>query len=155
MKSEDNCSWQESNDKSRQCVEKQRYYSANKGPYNQGYGPPSGYIGLWELDHKEAAAAAKSLQSCPTLCDPKDGSPLGSPVLGFSRQEHWRVAISFSNAWKWKIKVKLLNRVRLLATPWTAASRRSNQSILRGPSSVPVPSRSKVDIPGIWVFRRP
>ena len=36
-----------------------------------------------------AAAAAKSLQSCPTLCDPIDGSPPGSPCLGFSRQEHW------------------------------------------------------------------
>ena len=36
-----------------------------------------------------AAAAAKSLQSCPTLCDPIDGSPQGSPSLGFSRQEHW------------------------------------------------------------------
>ena len=36
-----------------------------------------------------AAAAAKSLQSCPTLCDPIDGSPPGSPSLGFSRQEHW------------------------------------------------------------------
>ena len=46
-----------------------------------------------------AAAAAKLLQSCPTLCDPIDGSPLGSPSLGFSRQEHWNVScISFSNA---------------------------------------------------------
>ena len=69
-----------------------------------------------------AAAAAKSLQSCPTLCDPIDGSPPGSPFLGFSRQEHseW-VAISFSNAWKWKVKVKSLSRVQLFATPWTAA----------------------------------
>ena len=69
-----------------------------------------------------AAAAAKSLQSCLTLCDPRDGSPRGPPLsLGFSRQEHEWVAISFSNAWKWKMKVKSLSCVRLFTTPWTAA----------------------------------
>ena len=68
-----------------------------------------------------AAAAAKSLQLCPTLCDPIDGSPPGSPVPGIlqARTLEW-VAISFSNAWKWKVKVKLLSCVWLLATPWTA-----------------------------------
>ena len=67
------------------------------------------------------AAAAKSLQSCLTLCDPIDGSPPGSPVPGTlqARTLEW-VAISFSNAWKWKVKEKLLSRVRLLATTWTA-----------------------------------
>ena len=67
-------------------------------------------------------AAAKSLQSCATLCDPIDGSPPGSPVPGIlqARTLEW-VAISFSNAWKWKVKVKSLSHVRLLATPWTAA----------------------------------
>ena len=67
-------------------------------------------------------SAAKSLQSCPTLCDPIDGSPPGSPVPGIlqTRTLEW-VAISFSNASKWKNKVKWLSRVRLLATPWTAA----------------------------------
>ena len=67
-------------------------------------------------------AAAKSLQSCPTLCDPIDGSPPDSPVPGIlqARILEW-VAISFSNAWKWKVKAKSLSRVRLLATPWTAA----------------------------------
>ena len=66
--------------------------------------------------------AAKSLQSCPTLCDPINGSPPGSPVPGIlqARTLEW-VAISFSSAWKWKVKVKLLNRIQLLATPWTAA----------------------------------
>ena len=65
---------------------------------------------------------AKSLQSCPTLCDPIDGSPPGSPVPGIlqARTLEW-VAISFSNAWKWKEKVKSLSRVWVLATPWTAA----------------------------------
>ena len=65
-----------------------------------------------------AAAAAKSLQSCPTLCDPMDCSPPGSPVPGIlqTRALEW-VAISFSNAWKWKVKVKSLSCVRLLATP--------------------------------------
>ena len=69
-----------------------------------------------------AAAAAKSLQSCPTLWDPIDSSPPGSPVPGSlqARTLEW-VAISFSNAWKWKVKVKLLSCVQLLATPWTAA----------------------------------
>ena len=67
-------------------------------------------------------AAAKSLQSCPTLCDPRDGSPPGSPIPGIlqARTLEW-VATSFSSAWKWKVKVKSLSRVRLLATPWTAA----------------------------------
>ena len=65
-----------------------------------------------------AATAAKSLQSCPTLCDPIDSSPSGSTVLGIlqARTLEW-VAISFSNAWKWKVNVKPLSRVRLLATP--------------------------------------
>ena len=69
-----------------------------------------------------AAAAAKSLQSCPTLCDPIDGSPPGSPVLGILQERtlEW-VVISFSNAWKWKVKVKPLSRPWLLVTPWTAA----------------------------------
>ena len=69
-----------------------------------------------------AAAAAKSLQSCPTLCDPIDGSPSDSPVPGIlqARTLEW-VAISCSNAWKWKVKVKSLNHVRLLVTPRTAA----------------------------------
>ena len=67
-------------------------------------------------------AAAKSLQSCPTLCDPIDGSPPGSPAPGIlqARTLEW-VAISFSNVWKWKVKVKSLRHVRLLATPWTTA----------------------------------
>ena len=69
-----------------------------------------------------AAAAAKSLQSCPTLCDPIDGLPPASPGPGIlqARTLEW-VAISFSNAWKWNVKVKSLSRVRLLATSWTAA----------------------------------
>ena len=69
-----------------------------------------------------SAAAAKSLQSCPTLCDPIDGSPPGSPVPGIlqARTLEW-VAISFSNAYKWKGKMKSLSRVWLFATPWTIA----------------------------------
>ena len=75
---------------------------------------------LWLRSAAAAAAAAKSLQSCLTLCDPIDGSPSGSPVPGIlqARTREW-VAISFSNAWKWK--VKLVSRVRLFVTPWTAA----------------------------------
>ena len=69
-----------------------------------------------------AAAAAKLLQSCPTLCDPIDGSPSGSAVPGIlqTRTLEW-VAISFSNTWKWKVKVKSLSPIQLFTTPWTAA----------------------------------
>ena len=64
-----------------------------------------------------AAAAAKSLQSCPTLCDPIDGSPPGTPVTGILQARTLeRVAISFSTAWKLKVKVKSLSHVRLCAT---------------------------------------
>ena len=92
------------------------------------------------------AAAAKSLQSCPTLRDPIDGSPPGSPVPGIlqARTLEW-VAISFSNACKWKVKVKSLSRVRLLVTPWTAARQAppsmgfSRQEYWNG---VPLPSPS-------------
>ena len=72
---------------------------------------------IWDYHYTAAATAAKSL-----LCDPIDSSPLGCPVPGIlqARTLEW-VAISFSNAWKWKVKVKLLSRVRLFTTPWTAA----------------------------------
>ena len=74
------------------------------------------------ISHYTAAAAAKSLQSCLTLCDPIDSSPPGSPVPGIlqARTLEW-VAISFSNAWKWKVKVKSLSCAQLFMTPWTAA----------------------------------
>ena len=84
------------------------------------YKPFSFYYLIFTLN--VIAAAAKLLQSCPTLCDPIDGSPPGSPIPWIlqARILEW-VAISFSKAWKWKVKVKLLSRVQLLATPWTAA----------------------------------
>ena len=85
------------------------------------------YSGMWVKKNlaaaaAAAAAAAKSLQSCPTLCDPIDGSPPGSSIPGIlqARTLEW-VAISSSNAWKWKVKVKWLSRVRLFESPWTAA----------------------------------
>ena len=72
---------------------------------------------------KAAAAAAKSLQPCPTLSDPIVGSPPGSPIAGIlqARTLEW-VAISFSNAWKWKVTVKSFSHVHLCVTPWTAAN---------------------------------
>ena len=74
------------------------------------------------LGLRSTAAAAKSLQLCPTLCNPIGDSPPGSPVPGIlqARTLEW-VAISFSSAWKWKVKVKSLSRIRPSATPWTAA----------------------------------
>ena len=74
----------------------------------------------WEA-YKYYVVVAKSLQSCLTLCDPIDGSPPGSPVPGIlqARTLEW-AAISFSNAQKWKVKVKSLSRARLFTTPWTA-----------------------------------
>ena len=133
-------------------LKKQRHHFVDKGPNSQNYGFSSSHVLMWELSHKEgwvlknwcfqtvvlettlesplnckiksvnAAAAAKSLQSCPTLCDPIDGRPPGSAVPGIlqTRTLEW-VAISFSNAWKWKVKVKSLSRVRHFTTPWTAA----------------------------------
>ena len=76
----------------------------------------------WHAAVHGVVTAAKSLQSCPTLCDPIDGSPSGSLVPGIlqARTLEW-VAISFSNAGKRKVKVKSLSRVWLLVTPWTAA----------------------------------
>ena len=76
----------------------------------------------FQIEKGVHTTTTKSLQSCPTLCHPIDGSPPGSPIPGIlqARTLEW-VAISFSNAWKWKVKVKSFSRVRLLATPWTAA----------------------------------
>ena len=76
----------------------------------------------WNTQWNAAAAAAKWLQSCLTLCDPRDSSPPGSPIPGIlqARTLEWD-AISFSNAWKWKVKVKSLSCVWLFETPWTAA----------------------------------
>ena len=80
------------------------------------------FLCICRLWSSKLAAAAKSLQSCPTLCDPIDGSPSGSTVPGILQARTLKqVAISFSNAWKWKVKVKSLSCVRFLATRWTAA----------------------------------
>ena len=107
------------------------YYFIYSAP--SGYRSPSSCLIFWNslfinwlkchTHHSAAAAAAaaKSLQSCPTLCDPIDGSPPGSPVPGMSPRTLEWVAISFSNAWKWNVKGKSLSHVRLLATPWTIA----------------------------------
>ena len=83
---------------------------------HEAFLPPVFY--LWYMSRY----AAKSLQSCPTLCDPIDSSPPGSPVPGILQAKtlDW-VVISFSNAWKWKVKVKSLSCVQPLAIPWTAA----------------------------------
>ena len=72
--------------------------------------------------HSQWNIAAKLLQSCPTLCNPIDGSLPDSPIPGIlqARTLEW-VAISFSNAWKWKVTVKSLSRVQPSVTPWTAA----------------------------------
>ena len=90
--------------------------------YNLKHGYLSSLFPIPTLCPGHAAAAAKLLQSCLTLCDSMDCSLPGFSVHGFlqARTLEW-VAISFSNAWKWKVKVKSLSRVWLLATPWTAA----------------------------------
>ena len=73
----------------------------------------------WTAAFQSSPATAKSLQSFPTLCDPIDGGPPGSPVPGIlqARTLEW-VAIFFSKAWKWKVKVKSLSPVRLFINPW-------------------------------------
>ena len=74
------------------------------------------------VDDSRFAAAAKSLQSWLTLCNPIDGSPPGSAIPGILQARTLeRVAISFSSAWKWKVRVKSLSHVQLLVTPWTVA----------------------------------
>ena len=80
-------------------------------------------ISGYASSYSATAAAVKSLQSCPTPCDPIGGSPTGSAVPGIlqARTPEW-VAISFSNAWKWKVKLKSLSCVWLFVTPWTACS---------------------------------
>ena len=109
----------------------------------------------WKL-----AAAAKLLQLCPTLLDPIDGSSPGSAVPGIlqARTLEW-VAISFSNAWKWKVKVKSLSGFWLLATPWSAAYQAppsmgfSRQEYWSG---VPLPSPIYVPISLLsWAFPHP
>ena len=77
----------------------------------------SGIVKFLFTSRNAAAAAAKSLQSYPTLCDPRDGSPLS---LRFSRQEHWS-GVHFLLQWKWKVKVKSLSHIRFFVTPWTVA----------------------------------
>ena len=113
---------------------------------------------IWSSNSTAAAAAAKSLQLCPTLCDPIDGIPPGSPIPGIlqARTLEW-VAISFSNAWKWKMKVKSLSSVQLLATPWTAAYQAppsmcfSRQEYWSG---VPSPSLSKSTTGHLFYLRK-
>ena len=103
------------------------YLKSNNDLQATGRGHPEPLWTRWQVmiwnDLKVTnAAVVKSLQSCPTLYDPIDGSSPGSPVPGIlqARTLEW-VAISFSNAWKWKVKVKSLSRVRLFMTPWSAA----------------------------------
>ena len=96
-------------------------------------------------------AAAKSLHSCPILCDPMDCSLPGVSVHGIlqARTLEW-TAISFSNAWRWKVKVKLLSHVWLLANPWTAAYQDPPSMRFSGQqywSGVPLPSPAALPRP--------
>ena len=77
---------------------------------------------VFQTPTHDVVVVVKSLQSCPTLCDPIDSSPPGSPVPGIlqARTLEW-AAISFSNAWKWKSKVKSLSKCQTLRDPITAA----------------------------------
>ena len=122
-------------------------------PHMLGVGVGVGGGGRWvsmEQALCSLLAAAKSLQLCPTLYDPRDGSPPGSPVPEIlqARTLEW-VAISFSNAWKWKVKVKSLSSVQLFTTPWTAAYQASpSMGFSRQEywSGVPLPSPREVMI---------
>ena len=94
------------------------------------YNPATVLLGIYPKELKTAAAAAKSLQSCPTLCDPIDGSPPGSLVPGIlqARTLEW-VAVSFSSAWKWKAKVKSLSRVWF----WSGSNNKTELCAVRNP----------------------
>ena len=105
---------------------------------------------MWDNQPYAMLCYAKLLQSCPTLCDPIDGSPPGSVVPGIlqARILEW-VAISFSNGWKWKVKVKLLSCVQLLGTPWTAA--------YQAPLSMGFSRReywSGLPLPSLWISHK-
>ena len=124
-------------------------------PWNSPWNSPGQNTGLGS--HSLLQVVAKWLQSCPTLCNPIDSSPPGSSVPGIlqARTLEW-VAISFSHAWKWKLKVKSLSCVRLFKTPWTVAyqpppsmgfSRQEYWSGLPLPS--PLPSPGDLLNPGI------
>ena len=109
------------------CLNHHQHLSRRWPPWTHKWFPCLYYLFPWvHLPHsssfKAHLAAAAAAKSCPTLCDPIDSSPQGSPVPGIlqARTLEW-VAISFSNAWKWKVKVKSLSCVRLFETPWTAA----------------------------------
>ena len=133
----------------------------------QGSNPHLWWLLHWQEDplppshlgrlNQYIAATAKSLQSCPTLCDPIDGSPPGSPIPGIlqARTLEW-VAIYFSNAWKWKVKGKSLSRVRPSATPRTAAFQAppsmgfSRQEYWSG---VPLPSPTSILVTLKWIYR--
>ena len=100
-----------------------------------------------------AAAAAKSLQSCLTLCDPTDSSPPGSTIPGilYARTLEW-VAISFSNAWKWIVKMKSLSRVRFFVIPWTVVYQAPQSMVFSSQeywSGLPFPSPGDLPNPGI------
>ena len=114
--------WKKSYDQPRQHIKKQKHYLPTKVYLAKAMVFPVVMYGCesWTVKKVAAAAAAKSLQSCPTLCDPRDGSPPGSLIPGIlqARTLQWG-AISFPNAWNWK--VKSLSRVQLFVTPWTAA----------------------------------
>ena len=110
---------------------------------------------------RTAAATAKSLQLCSTLCDPIDGSLPGSLVPGIlqARTLEW-VAISFSSAWKWKVKVKSLSCVQLSATPWTTAyqappsmgfSRQEYRSGVPLPSPVLEDTDTEIESELVWL----
>ena len=95
-------------------------YSYNFSLLGCSYLASASFIPSGKSNHP-FSLTAKSLQSCPTLCEPIDSSPPGSPIPGILQAKtlEW-FTISFSNARKWKVKVKSLSHVRLLATPWTA-----------------------------------
>ena len=120
-------------------------------------------LSRWQYSvHRTFRCTAAAAKSCLTLCDPIDGSPPGSPVPGILQARTLEsVAISFSNAWKWKVKVKSLSRVRLLAMPWTAAyqappsmgfSRQEYWSGVPLPSPLVALENQKIWLSLLWYF---
>ena len=158
MKLKDACSLEEQLWQTQTCMKKQRHHFPDKGRIVKATVFPVVMYGCERWTIKKAAAAAKSLQSCPTLCDPIDGSPPGSPIPGILQERtlEW-VAISFSSAWKWKVKVKSLSHVWLFTTTWTAAYQApppvgfSRQEYWSG---LPLPSPKKAEHQRINAFKR-
>ena len=133
-------SWQENDDKPRQCAEKQRHYSANKGSYSQGYGLPSGHVLLWELDHKEGRTPKNwCLQTAMLEKTPE--SPMDSKDIkpvNLKRDQPWiftgwtNVAAEAPVFWSSDVNRRLIGKVPDAGNDWGEKEKRASDDEMAG-----------------------